>query len=163
MPITQEQANQTKPCNSLLGGYVRVSGGAPVPIYCTRPEGHLGTHCDQRDGQPIEWYPNSFTVLCGSVSIDPYPYRKTIDVRMVEQRRSRLWMIEPVTAAGHDWAKQILNGARYVDFPFAYGTAKFMDELGRMRRAGLFVHVVCCEEHNFTDEVFDLAALVDMP
>lgn len=163
MAITREQANQTKPCNARLESYQRRSGGAPVPIYCTRPEGHVGTHCDQRDGQPIEWFANSFSVSTPDAPPASLPYRKVIDVQLVQARRGQwFWMVQPITTAAHEWAKTQLSGASYVDFPFAWGEEDLLGLIRKVRQAGLSVHVVCSHEQNFSDEIFELAT-VEMP
>lgn len=55
MRTTQKKAKKTIPCDARLRGWLRTTGGKPVPVYCTRPKGHIGWHSDQRDGLPIEW------------------------------------------------------------------------------------------------------------
>ena len=165
MPITQEEANKTRPCNARLEGHERTScGGVPVSIYCTRPLGHDGLHADQRDGQPIEWHPNSYTVFAPRTpSPFPYfPYRKVRDLEIVQRDSRWFWWIKPLTDTAHKWVQAELKGANFVDFPYAWGAFDLLATIKLARQAGLSVHIVCFHEQNFSDEVFELAT-VDMP
>jgi hypothetical protein len=54
MMLTQEKANETKPCDVRIDA-MRIGGGVAVPVRCTRPTGHTGHHSDQLNGSPIDW------------------------------------------------------------------------------------------------------------
>ena len=82
MPISQKQANETKPCNERLRGYERTTGGTPIPVICTRPYGHQGQHSDQRDGVPLDWTvtsgPTRHPVALGGFRIAPATHEQSL-------------------------------------------------------------------------------------